>query len=184
MKQSRSAMDDAALATFVRRMMLEDIRAGLAAPTGLDLDAIHRSRVAPVSAIRPFVICCRRSRGMDRRSCRSAFCRRSPRTWQRAARSRGCAYRSRPGFISFAGKVRHERQIVDPLAAQLTELAAALHGRSGQRCARRSSALEKVFSADLASNAAFRAALESAYARLAKVDGPATLGEALSSINA
>ena len=32
------AMGDATLASFVRRMMIEDIRSGLAAPAGLDLD--------------------------------------------------------------------------------------------------------------------------------------------------
>jgi fructuronate reductase len=75
---------------------------------------------------------------------------------------------------------RQERQIMDPLAAQLTELAKQCNGDPAHDVSA-FLGLEKVFSAELARNAKFRAALEKAYASLSSVDSPAQLGEALTS---
>jgi fructuronate reductase len=78
---------------------------------------------------------------------------------------------------------RDQRQIMDPLATQLTELAKQCTGDAGGDVSVFLS-LEKVFNADLAGNEKFRMALENAYSRLAAVESPAQLGEALAGINA
>ncbi|MDY6945866.1 MAG: mannitol dehydrogenase family protein [Pseudomonadota bacterium] len=177
-----SAMSDAALATFVRRMMIEHIRTGLAAPKGLDLDryieAVLRRFRNP--AIRHLLsqIAWDGSQKLPFRILATIT--------ENLAAGRSIARLCVPlaaWFHFIRRQVRHDRRLVDPLAAQLAELA--------QRCAGDPASdvatflgLETVFSAKLASDATLRAALESAYAHLAKVDDPATLGEALSHINA
>ena len=177
-----SAMGDGALATFVRRMMHEDVRAGLAAPKGLDLDGYIEAVL-------------RRFRNPTIRHLLSQIAwdgsqklpfRTLPAISENLAAGRSIARLCVPlaaWFHFIRRQVRHERQIVDPLAARLTELAQRCNGGPAGDVATFLS-LEKVFSAELAANETFRAALESAYAHLAKVDGPATLGEALSSITA
>jgi fructuronate reductase len=72
---------------------------------------------------------------------------------------------------------------MDPLAAQLAELAKSCNGDAAHDVGV-FLGLEKVFSAELASNATFRAALETAYARLSSIESPGQLGEALASITA
>ena len=75
--------------------------------------------------------------------------------------------------------VAAQRQIVDPLAEQLAGLANKCNGDPAHDVATFLS-LEKVFNAELARSSAFRAGLESAYAKLATVDGPESLAKALS----
>ena len=173
-----SAMGDDALASFVRRMMLEDIRAGLAAPQGLDLDQyieaiLRRFRNPTIRHLLSQIVW----DGSQKLPFRVL-----PTITDNLAAGRSIARLCVPlaaWFHFVRRQVRHERRIVDPLAAQLTELAQRCTGDPASDVATFLS-LEKVFSAELAGNATFRAALESAYARLAKVDGPAALGEALS----
>lgn len=177
-----SAMGDSALASFVRSMMIEDIRAGLAAPTGLDLD---RYIEAVLRRFRNPTIRHLLSQIAWDGSQKLPF-RILPTITENLAAGRSIARLCVPlaaWFHFIRRQVRHERQIVDPLAAQLAEFAQRCNGDPANDVAT-FLGLEKVFSAELARNAKFRAALELAYANLAKVDGPATLGEALATINA
>lgn len=172
-----AAMSDAALATFVRGMMIEDIRAGLAAPQGLDLDQYIEAVL-------------RRFRNPTIRHLLSQIAwdgsqklpfRILPTVQENLAAGRSIARLCVPlaaWFHFIRRQVRHERQIVDPLAPQLTELAKRCNGDPANDVATFLS-LEKVFSAELAGKQAFRAALETAYARLSLVDGPAVLSDAL-----
>ncbi|HEY0682614.1 MAG TPA: mannitol dehydrogenase family protein [Steroidobacter sp.] len=174
-----SAMSDGALATFVRRMMVEDIRAGLAAPKGLDLDQYIEAVL-------------RRFRNPTIRHLLSQIAwdgsqklpfRILPTIAENLAAGRSVARLCVPlaaWFHFIRRQVQHERQIVDPLATQLTELAKRCTGDARNDVAT-FLGFEKVFSAELAGNATFRSALETAYARLSNVDGPAALGQALTS---
>lgn len=173
-----AAMTDVALATFVRRMMFEDVRAGLAAPKGLDLDryieAVLRRFRNPTIRHLLAQIAWDGSQKLPFRTL--------PVIAENLAAGRSIARLCVPlaaWFHFIRRQVRHERQIVDPLAAQLTHLAQRCNGDPAKDVAI-FLGLEKVFSAELAGNATFRAELESAYARLAKVYDPATLAEALS----
>lgn len=176
-----SAMSDEALTTFVRRMMLEDIRTGLVAPTGLDLDQyieaiLLRFRNPTIRHLLAQIVW----DGSQKLPFRIL-----PTITDNLAAGRSITRLCVPlaaWFHFIRRQVRHERQIIDPLAAQLTELARRCNGDAAGDVATFLS-LEKVFSAELARNATFRAGVESAYARLAKIDGPATLGEALSAIS-
>lgn len=177
-----SAMSDDAFASFVRRMMSEDIRAGLVAPQGLDLD---RYIDTVLRRFRNPAICHPLSQIAWDGSQKLPF-RTLPVITENLAAGRSIARLCVPlaaWFHFIRQEVRNERQIVDPLAAQLTELARRCNGDARGDVAT-FLGLEKVFSAELAGNATFRAALETAYSRLSKVDGPAALGEALSGINA
>jgi fructuronate reductase len=177
-----SAMNDEALAGFIRRMMIEDIRAGLVAPQGLDLNEyigaiLHRFRNPTIRHLLSQIVW----DGSQKLPFRIL-----PTIAANLAAGRSIARLCVPvaaWFHFIRRQVRHERQIVDPLVAQLTELARRCNGDASNDVATFLS-LEKVFSAELAGNAAFRAGVEAAYARLAKVDSPAALGEALSSISA
>ena len=172
-----AAMGDAKLSAFVRRMMVEDIRMSLDAPAGLDLEqyieAILRRFRNP--AIRhllsqiawdgsqklPFRILPTIAENMG---ARGPFVRLSLpiAAW----------------FHFIRRQVRHERQIVDPLAPQLTELAKRCNGDASHDVATFLT-LEKVFSANLATSPLFRLALQESYAQLSSVDNPASLAVAL-----
>ncbi|MBL8269031.1 mannitol dehydrogenase family protein [Steroidobacter sp.] len=177
-----SAMSDSALANFVRHMMVEDIRAGLAAPKGLDLDQYIEAVL-------------RRFRNPTIRHLLSQIAwdgsqklpfRILPTIAENLAAGRSIARLCVPlaaWFHFIRRQVRHERQLMDPLAAQLTELAQKCTGDAASDVAIFLS-LEKVFSAELAGNARFRTGLENAYAQLSKVESPATLGEALAAFSA
>jgi fructuronate reductase len=177
-----SAMGDRELATFVRRMMIEDIRSGLAAPTGLDLDQYIEAVL-------------RRFRNPTIRHLLSQIAwdgsqklpfRILPTIAENLAAGRSIARLCVPlaaWFHFIRWMVRQERQIMDPLAAQLAELAKGCNGDAAHDVGVFLS-LEKVFSAELAHNAKFRAALETVYARLSSVETPGQLGEALASISA
>lgn len=177
-----TAMGDQALATFVRRLMTEDVRPGLAAPQGLDLDAyieavLRRFRNPTIRHLLAQIAW----DGSQKLPFRTL-----PVIAENLAAGRSIARLCVPlaaWFHFIRQQVRHDRQIVDPLAAQLVELAQRCNGDPANDVAT-FLGLEKVFSPELASNATFRAALESTYAHLAKVDGPATLGKALSNITA
>lgn len=177
-----SAMSDAALATFVRCMMIENIGSGLVAPRGLDVDQYIEAVL-------------RRFRNPTIRHLLSQIAwdgsqklpvRILPTITENLAAGRPIARLCVPlaAWFHFIRRMtRDGRQIMDPLAPQLSELA--------RRCTGDAAAdvsaflgLEKVFSADLARNVTFRAALENAYARLSAVESPTQLGEALSGIDA
>jgi fructuronate reductase len=173
-----SAMSDNALATFVRRMMIEDIRSGLAAPQGLDLD---RYIEAVLRRFRNPTIRHLLSQIAWDGSQKLPF-RILPTIAENLAAGRSIARLCVPlaaWFHFIRWMVRQERQIMDPLAAQLTELAKRCTGDASKDVSTFLS-LEKVFNAELAGNQPFRAALEQAYARLSSVESPAQLGEALS----
>lgn len=174
-----SAMGDPALATFVRRMMIEDIRAGLAAPKGLDLDqyieAVLRRFRNPTIRHLLAQIAWDGSQKLPFRIL--------PTIAENLAAGRSIARLCVPlaaWFHFIRWMARQERQIMDPLAAQLTELAKHCNGDPAHDVSA-FLGLEKVFSAELAGNAKFRAALEKAYASLSSVESPARLGEALTS---
>ncbi len=153
-----SAMGDQALATFVRRMMIENIRSGLAAPQGLDLDQYIEAVL-------------RRFRNPTIRHLLSQIAwdgsqklpfRILPTITENLAAGRSIARLCVPlaAWFHFIRRMtRDERQIMDPLAAQLGELAKRCTGDAAGDVAAFLS-LEKVFNADLARNATFRAALE------------------------
>jgi fructuronate reductase len=171
------AMNDAALAGFVRRMMIEDIRSGLAAPAGLNLDQYIEAVL-------------RRFRNPTIRHLLSQIAwdgsqklpfRILPTVSENLAAGRSVARLTVPlaaWFHFIRRQVKHQRQIVDPLAEQLAGLASKCNGDPAHDVATFLS-LEKVFSAELANTPAFRAGLESAYAKLSQVDGPDALAKAL-----
>jgi fructuronate reductase len=171
------AVNDATLAGFVRRMMLEDVRAGLDAPAGLDLDGYIEAVL-------------RRFRNPTIRHLLSQIAwdgsqklpfRILPTITENLAAGRSIARLCVPlaaWFHFIRRQVRHERQIMDPLAAQLTELAKQCSSNAAHDVGVFLS-LQKVFSAELAANQTFRGALETAYARLASVEGAASLDAAL-----
>nr|WP_298717116.1 mannitol dehydrogenase family protein [uncultured Steroidobacter sp.] len=177
-----SAMGDQALASFVRRMMMEDIRSGLAAPQGLDLEQYIEAVL-------------RRFRNPTIRHLLSQIAwdgsqklpfRILPTIAENLAAGRSVARLCVPlaAWFHFIRRMtRDQRQIMDPLAAQLSELANRCSGDAAGDVSL-FLGLEKVFNADLARNQIFRAALENAYARLAAVESPAQLGEALAGISA
>lgn len=177
-----TAIADVALATFVRRMMTEDVRPGLAAPKGLDLDGyieavLRRFRNPSIRHLLAQIAW----DGSQKLPFRTL-----PVIAENLAAGRSIARLCVPlaaWFHFIRRQVRHERQIVDPLATQFVDLATRCNGDPANNVAI-FLGLEKVFSAELAGDAMFRAALESAYAHLAKVDGPATLREALAKIAA
>jgi fructuronate reductase len=172
-----SAMADAALATFVRRMMIEDIRSGLAAPQGLDLD---RYIEAVLRRFRNPTIRHLLSQIAWDGSQKLPF-RILPTITENLAAGRSIARLCVPlaAWFHFIRRMtRADRQIMDPLAAQLSELAKRCSGDAAADVSLFLS-LEKVFNADLARNETFRAALQNAYARLSAVESPAQLGEAL-----
>jgi fructuronate reductase len=158
-------------------MMVEDIRSGLAAPAGLNLDQY-------IDAV------LRRFRNPTIRHLLSQIAwdgsqklpfRILPTITENIAGGRSIARLTVPlaawfHFIRYA--VANQRQIVDPLAEQLAALASKCNGDAAHDVATFLS-LEKVFNADLARAPAFRAGLESAYARLAAVDGAESLAKAL-----
>lgn len=174
------AMSDATLSWFIRRMMIEDIRAGLAAPAGLDLDQY-------IEAI------LRRFRNPTIRHLLSQIAwdgsqklpfRILPTIAENLATERSISRLCVPlaGWFHFIRRqVRHQRQIVDPLATQLTELAQRCNGEPSHDVATFLS-LEKVFNADLAATPEFRAKLETTYAQLASVEGAVSLADALKRI--
>lgn len=177
-----SAMRDDALANFIRRMMSEDIRTGLAAPRGLDLDqyieAVLRRFRNP--AIRHLL-----SQIAWDGSQKLPF-RILPTITGNLAAGRSIARLCVPlaaWFHFIRRQVRNGGQLVDPLAVQLAEIAGRCTGQATDDVAT-FLGLAKVFSTELTGNATFRAALESVYSRLSEVDNPATLGEVLSGINA
>jgi len=176
-----AAMADRELATFVRRMMIEDIRSGLAAPQGLDLDqyieAVLRRFRNPTIRHLLSQIAWDGSQKLPFRILQTII--------ENLAAGRSIARLCVPlaAWFHFIRRMtRDERQITDPLAAQLSELAKRCTGDAAGDVSIFLS-LEKVFNADLARNAAFRAAIENAYARLSAVENPAQFGEALSGIN-
>jgi fructuronate reductase len=174
------AMSDATLSAFIRRMMIEDIRAGLAAPAGLDLDRY-------IEAI------LRRFRNPTIRHLLSQIAwdgsqklpfRILPTIAENLATGRSISRLCVPlaaWFHFIRRQVRHQRQIFDPLAAQLTELAQRCHGEPSHDVATFLS-LEKVFNADLAANSSFRSKLETTYAQLTSVEGAVSLADALKRI--
>jgi len=177
-----AAMSDAVLAKFVRRMMIEDIRSGLAAPQGLDLDqyieAVLRRFLNPTIRHLLSQIAWDGSQKLPFRTL--------PTITENLAAGRSIARLCVPlaAWFHFIRRMtRDERQIMDPLAAQLSELAKRCTGDTKADVALFLS-LEKVFNAGLAQNATFRAAIENAYSRLTDVERPAQLGEALNRINA
>ncbi|HEY0943410.1 MAG TPA: mannitol dehydrogenase family protein [Steroidobacter sp.] len=177
-----SAIADEALATFVRRMMIEDIRPGLAPPEGLDLDgyiaAVLRRFRNPTIRHLLAQIAWDGSQKLPFRTL--------PVIAENLAAGRSIARLCVPlaaWFHFIRRQVRHDRQIVDPLAAELAERAQRCNGDSANDVST-FLGLEKVFSTELAGNATFRARLELAYAHLADVEGPPTLGAALAKITA
>ncbi len=177
-----SAMGDEALATFVRRMMLDDIRSGLNPPKGLDLD---RYIEAVLRRFRNPTIRHLLSQIAWDGSQKLPF-RILPTIDENLVAGRSIARLCVPiaaWFQFVRWMVRHERPIMDPLAAQLTELAKSCNGDAAHDVSL-FLGVEKVFSAELARDAKFRAALEHAYARLSSVESPAQLSEALSGISA
>ncbi|HWK50092.1 MAG TPA: hypothetical protein VNR40_09400, partial [Steroidobacter sp.] len=177
-----SAMADTALATFVRRMMIDNIRSGLDAPQGLDLDQYIEAVL-------------RRFRNPTIRHLLSQIAwdgsqklpfRILPTISENLAGGRPIGRLCVPlaAWFHFIRRMtRDQRQIMDPLASQLGELAKQCTGDAAGDVSV-FLGLEKVFNADLARNEDFRAALENAYARLSSVESPAQLGDALASINA
>jgi fructuronate reductase len=173
-----AAMSDVKLSTFVRRMMIENIRVGLAAPAGLDLDqyieAVLRRFRNP--AIRHLLaqIAWDGSQKLPFRIL--------PTIAENLAAGRSIERLCLPlaaWFHFIRRQTQHERQIVDPLAAQLSELAKRCNGGASHDVATFLT-LEKVFNAELAANKSFRAGLEKAYAQLSSVDNAASLASALS----
>lgn len=174
------AMSDATLSAFIRRMMIEDIRAGLAAPAGLDLDQY-------IEAI------LRRFRNPTIRHLLSQIAwdgsqklpfRILPTIAENLATGRSISRLCVPlaaWFHFIRRQVRHQRQIFDPLASQLTELAQRCNGEPSHDVATFLS-LEKVFNADLAANPSFRSKLETTYAKLTSVEGAVSLADALKRI--
>jgi fructuronate reductase len=177
-----ATMTDPALASFVRHLMTEDIRPSLKAPSGLDLDAYIDA------VLRRF-----RNRTIRHLLAQIAWdgsqklpFRILPVIAGNLTAGRSIARLCVPiaaWFHFIRRQARHGREIIDPLAPQLLELAKRCTGEPAGDVAT-FLGLEKVFSAELARNTTFRAALESAYAQLAEVDGPVTLGAALSRIAA
>jgi len=177
-----AAMGDTALATFVRNMMSENISAGLAAPQGLDLyryiEAVLRRFRNPMIRHLLAQIAWDGSQKLPFRIL--------PTITENLAAGRSIARLCVPlaAWFHFIRRMtREERQIMDPLAAQLSELAKRCTGDAAADVSVFLS-LERMFNADVAQNAIFRAALENAYARLAIVESPAGLGEALNGIDA
>jgi fructuronate reductase len=172
-----AAMGDAQLSAFIRRMMIENIRAGLAAPAGLDLDqyidAVLRRFRNP--AIRHLL-----SQIAWDGSQKLPF-RILPTIAENLAAGRSIERLCFPlaaWFHFIRRQTQHERPIVDPLAAPLSELAKRCNGNASHDVATFLT-LEKVFNAELAASRSFQAALESAYAQLSPVDSAATLATAL-----
>lgn len=177
-----TAMSDQALAGFVRGMMIEEIRPGLSAPAGLDLDAyiaaVLRRFRNPAIRHRLLQIAEDGSPKLPIRILSTIG--------ENIAAGRSIARLCVPlaaWFHFIRQQVRLGEQLADPLAAELAALAQRCNGDAASDVAT-FLGLDKVFSAELASNPTFRTALESAYAQLAKVDGPATLGQALAEIDA
>lgn len=171
------AMNDATLSSFIRRMMIEDIRAGLAAPAGLDLDryidAILRRFRNP--AIRHLL-----SQIAWDGSQKLPF-RILPTIAENLTTGRSISRLCVPlaaWFRFIRRQVRDQRQIVDPLASQLTELAQRCNGEPSHDVAAFLS-LEKVFNAEFAATMSFRSELETTYAQLASVEGAVSLADAL-----
>ena len=176
-----AAMSDDALATFVRRMMIENIRSGLAAPQGLDLnqyiEAVLRRFRNPTIRHLLTQIAWDGSQKLPFRIL--------PTITENLAAGRSISRLCVPlaaWFHFIRRMVRDERQIMDPLAAQLAGLAKQCNSDAAHDVGLFLD-LEKVFSTELARNKTFRASLENAYAHLATVDSPATLGEALAHLN-
>src|SRR3546814_225446 len=115
-------MSDAALAVCVRRMMIDDIRVGLAAPKGLDLDryidAVLRRFRNPT--IRHLLLQIAED-GSPKLPIRFLHT-----IEENLAAGRSIARLCVPvaaWFHFIRREVRRGRRLVDPLAAQLTELA-------------------------------------------------------------
>lgn len=171
------AMNDATLASFVRRMMMEDIRSGLDAPAGLNLDQYIEAVL-------------RRFRNPTIRHLLSQIAwdgsqklpfRILPTIAENLAAGRSTARLCVPlaaWFHFIRRAVKNQRQIVDPLAEQLAGLAVECNGDPAHDVATFLS-LEKVFNAELANTPAFRAGLESAYAKLASVHDAGSLANAI-----
>ena len=171
------AMSDAALASFVRRMMIEDIRSGLAAPSGLNLDqyidAVLRRFRNPTIRHLLAQIAWDGSQKLPFRIL--------PTIAENLAAGRSIARLTVPlaAWFHFIRRATvAQRQIVDPLAEQLSALASKCNGDAAHDVATFLS-LEKVVNAELARSPAFKAGLESAYAKLASVDGAEALAKAL-----
>jgi fructuronate reductase len=176
-----AAMGDTALATFVRRMMIENIRSGLTAPRGLDLDQYIEAVLGRFRnpAIRHLLsqIAWDGSQKLPVRIL--------PTITENLAAGRpiGRLCATLAAWFHFIRRMtRDQRQIMDPLAAQLSDLAKRCTGDAAKDVSVFLS-LEKVFNAKLAGNATFRAALEKAYALLSPVENPAQLAEALNSLD-
>lgn len=172
-----AAMGDAKLAAFVRRMMVEDIRCSLDEPAGLDLekyiDAILRRFRNP--AIRHLLaqIAWDGSQKLPFRLLPTI----AENIGARGPFVRLCLPIA-AWFQFIRRQVRHDRQIVDPLAPQLTELAKRCTGDASHDVAT-FLRLDKVFGGGFATSPMFRMALESAYAELSAVDNSVSLARAL-----
>jgi len=172
------AMNDTALAGFVRRMMVEEVRPGLTAPAGLDLDqyidAVLRRFRNPAIRHPLSQIEWDGSQKLPFRFLATVI--------ENLAAGRSIERLCVPvaaWFHFIRRQVEQQRQIVDPLAEELAGLANKCNGDPAHDVATFLS-LEKVFSAELAGNASFRAPLESAYARLSQVNDAGSLAGALS----
>lgn len=171
------AMNDTTLASFVRRMMVEDVRSGLAAPAGLNLDryidAVLRRFRNPTIRHLLSQIALDGSQKLPFRTL--------PVVTENLAAGRSIERLCVPlaaWFHFIRREVQQQRPIDDPLAEQLAALANECNGDPSHDVATFLS-LEKVFSAELAGTPAFRASLESAYARLSDVNDAASLAKAL-----
>jgi fructuronate reductase len=175
-----AAMGDAALSSFIRRMMIEDIRAGLAVPAGFDLDQyieaiLRRFRNPTIRHLLSQIVW----DGSQKLPFRVL-----PTVVDNLAAGRSIARLCVPlaaWFHFIQRQVRHQRQIVDPLAEKLIELAQRCNGEPSHDVAMFLS-LEKVFNEDLAATPSFRAGLEAAYAQLLPVEGAESLAGALQRI--
>jgi fructuronate reductase len=171
------AMGDAALSAFVRRLMLDDIKPCLAAPTGLDLDryieAILRRFRNP--AIRHLLaqIAWDGSQKLPFRLLATIS--------EHLAKGRQVDRLCVPiaAWFHFIRRMTATNQrLVDPLAAKLQDLASRCSGNAAHDVALFLT-IEAVFPTNLSSVETFRTAVESAYAQLAGVENSDSLAAAL-----
>ena len=159
------AMRDRELATFVERLMREDIRPSIAAPTGFDPDAYISD------ILRRF-----RNPAMRHQLAQIAWDGSQKLPFRILGTIRDAIAAQRPieglcmpiaAWLHFVRRAqREERKLVDPLAEPLFAIARECDGEAAHDVPR-FLALGAVFADDLPRNAVFSAALRAAYAKIA-----------------
>ena len=173
------AMRDAPLATFVERMMREDIRPSVAAPQGFDVGSYIDAVLGRF-----------RNPAMQHALAQIAWDGSQKLPFRILATIRDALATQRPlarlcvpiaAWLHFVCRAQRDaREIVDPLRVALFAIAASCNGDAEHDVAR-FAALTQVFGEDLPRDARFTAALADAYAQVGRITSaePATTATAL-----